>query len=80
MRYKQTAEYAIDLLEHFFALDKEHINKAGRENIKVLVQAEIYALLAYKKKDGSLGYLTKYRGMDMESRSDISTIQFVDKN
>ena len=64
--YKQTAEYAFDLMEHFYKLNILFVEENGEENIEVLVPQEIYELLACRdKKTGGITYPTRYRKMDI---------------
>lgn len=64
--YKQTAEYAFDLIEHFYKLNILFVEENGEENIEVLVPQEIYELLACRdKKTGGITYPTHYRKMDI---------------
>lgn len=63
MEYKKTAEYAFDIMEHFYAKKKDKIEEIGKDKIRVLVPLEIYKLL--ERTDGT--YPTTYHKMDMES-------------
>ena len=63
MEYKKTAEYAFDLMEHFYNLNRDKIEEVGTDKLRVLVPLEIYILL--ERTDGT--YPTRYRHMDMES-------------
>lgn len=64
--YKETAEYAFDLMEHFYKLNILFVEENGKENIEILVPQEIYNLLACKDmKTGKITYPKRYRKMDM---------------
>ena len=45
MEYKKTAEYAFDILEHFYKLHKDDIEQIGKDKITVMLPLEIYKLL-----------------------------------
>lgn len=72
MSYKETAEYAYDLLEHFYSINKSRIEELGSKNFKILVPKEILNLLI--TRTGNLP--NKFRNMDIESYSG-STIEFI---
>lgn len=64
--YKETVEYAFDLLEHFYNINILFVEENGVENIEVLVPEEIHHLLACKdSKTGQITYPTRYRKMDI---------------
>lgn len=65
MEYKRTAEYAFDILEHFYQLHKDDIEQIGKEKITVMLPLEIYKLLETTSGD----YPTTYRGMELKSSS-----------
>lgn len=44
MGYKDTAEYAFDLMEHFYNIHENQILSLGKENIIVYVPEEIIKL------------------------------------
>ena len=66
--YKQTCEYCYDLMEHFYQIHKEQIALVGAENIAILVPAELYELLACKKRGSDeIVYPKKFRKIDFYS-------------
>ena len=78
--YKETAEYAFDLLEHFYNINILYVEQNGADNIEVLVPQEIYRLLECKdKKTGEITYPVRYRKMNIIPYEG-STIDFVLKN
>ena len=75
--YKQTAEYAFDLMEHFYHINILYVEENGAENIEVLVPQEIYHLLECRdRKTGDITYPTRYRKMDIVPYEG-TTIDFV---
>ena len=75
--YKETFEYAFDLLEHFYNLNILFVEENGAENIEVLVPEEIHHLLQCKdRKTGDITYPTRYRKMDIVP-CEGSSIDFV---
>lgn len=72
MEYKKTAEYAFDLLEHFYNLNKSKIELIGKDKFKIMIPLEIYRLL--QRTDGT--YPKRFRGMDLEP-STSSLVSFV---
>lgn len=71
MSYKETAEYAFDLMEHFYKLHENQILCLGAANLKVMVPTEIYNLLEVKNKETEKmnvkAFPARYRKMDMYS-------------
>ena len=67
MGYKDTAEYAFDLMEHFYNIHENQILSLGKENIIVYVPEEIIKLLECKTKEGKITYPDHYRKMEMKS-------------
>lgn len=75
--YKQTAEYAFDLMEHFYNINILYVEENGVENIEVLVPQEIYKLLECRdRKTGEITHPTRYRKMDIVPYEG-TTIDFV---
>lgn len=75
MEYKQTAEYAYDLLEHFYKKHLDQIRIIGVNNITILCPSEILSLLEVRYTDKVI-LPDKFRKMDIRSYSG-STILFV---
>lgn len=67
MGYKDTAEYAFDLMEHFYNIHENQILSLGKENIVVYVPEEIMNLLECKNSKGEISHPDKYRKMEMKS-------------
>lgn len=65
MEYKKTAEYAFDILEHFYHLHKDDIEQIGKDKITIMLPLEIYKLLGTTSGD----YPTTFRGMELKSSS-----------
>lgn len=61
MEYNKTAEYAFDILDHFYNLKKDEIEAVGKDKIRVLLPLEIYKLL--ERTDGT--YPKTFRKMDL---------------
>ena len=77
--YKQTAEYAFDLLEHFYNIHILFIEEMGKNKIEMLVPKEIYELLGKWNKDKSkVLYPEQFRGIDLVPYEG-STIDIVNK-
>ena len=75
--YKETAEYAFDLMEHFYKLNILFVEENGKENIEILVPQEIYNLLECRdRKTGEITHPTHYRKMPMIPYEG-STLDFV---
>lgn len=78
--YKETVEYAYDLLEHFYKLNVQIISEIGTENIEVHVPQEIYELLKCENiRTGEIYYPTQFRHIDIVPLTSTSTITFVKK-
>ena len=65
--YKQTAEYAFDVLEHFYNIHENQILSLGKKNIFIMLPAEIYNLLEAKDKKGNCTFPAKFRDIQLES-------------
>ena len=65
MEYKKTAEYAFDILEHFYHLHKNDIEQIGKDKITIMLPLEIYKLLETTGGD----YPSTYRGMELKPSS-----------
>ena len=65
--YKQTAEYAFDVLEHFYNIHHNQILSLGADNIFILIPEEIYNLLEAKDKSGNCIFPTEFRNIKLES-------------
>ena len=76
MEYKQTAEYAYDLLMHFYHIHENQIRLVGTDNIKILCPTEILSLLECKNVYNELFLPDKFMKMDLRAYSG-STILFV---
>lgn len=67
MDYKDTPEYAFDLLEHFYNIHENQILSLGKENIVVYVPEEIMNLLECENSKGEISHPVRYRKMEMKS-------------
>ena len=67
--YKQSAEYAFDVLEHFYNIHHNQILSLGADNIFILLPEEIYKLLEAKDKKGNSIFPTKFKNIKLESYS-----------
>ena len=77
--YKETAEYAYDMLQHFYNINVLFVEEMGKDKIEMLVPEEIYKLLAKRKKGSDeIIYPSKFRDIDIVPY-DGSTIDFVNK-
>lgn len=78
--YKETAEYAYDLLEHFYNIHILYIEEQGKNKIEMLVPTEIYKLLGkWNKEKTEVVYPNRFRGIDLV-QYEGSTIDFVIKS
>ena len=75
-KYKETAEYANDLMEHFYNIHSNQILILGKEHFYMLVPREILHLLEYKTKDGQIKVPECFKKIPMKEYSG-SEILFV---
>lgn len=64
--YKQSAEYAFDLLEHFYNKHHNQILSIGKENIFILIPTEIYNLLESKDENNISHFPIAFRKIKIE--------------
>lgn len=67
--YKQTAEYAFDVLEHFYNIHHNQILSLGKENIFILLPTEIYNLLEAKDEYHISHFPITFRDIKLEEYS-----------
>lgn len=67
--YKQTAEYAFDLLDHFYRIHENQILSLGKENLFILIPTEIYNLLEVKDKNNISSFPIAFRNIKVEEYS-----------
>ena len=79
MEYKQTAEYAYDLITHFYNLRREWVQKVGKDNVKIVLPTEIYHLLG-KRSGDNIVYPVIYNGMELEPSDNVSNVIFCYKD
>ena len=65
MSYSETAEYAFDLLEHFYHLHENQVLSLGKENIMILIPDRIFALLQAKDVNGNIDFPTKFKDIQL---------------
>lgn len=79
MRYKETFEYAFDLLDHFYRINILFIEEHDKNDIEIHVPTEIYKLLACRERGtGTIVFPPKFKGIDLV-QYDGSTIEYVEK-
>lgn len=66
--YKESFEYAFDILDHFYRIHKNMILIIGEGNLIIYFPAEIYALLKMvdKKDKTKISFLQNFKGIDIE--------------
>lgn len=75
--YKQTTEYAYDLLEHFYNINILYLETNGIDKVEMLVPQEIYDLLkARDMKTKEIIYPEKFKSVTL-TPYEGSTIDFV---
>ena len=75
--YKQTVEYAYDLLEHFYNINILYLETNGIDKVEMLVPNEIYELLKAKdKKTKEIIYPHSFKGVTL-TPYEGSSIDFV---
>ena len=67
--YKQSAEYAFDVLEHFYNIHHNQILSLGKENIFILIPTEIYNLLEAKDENKISHFPIAFRDIKIEEYS-----------
>ncbi len=67
--YKQTAEYAFDVLEHFYHIHQNQILSLGKENLFILIPTEIYRLLEVKDNNNISSFPIAFRNIKIEEYS-----------
>lgn len=68
MEYKETAECAFDLMEHFYRIHKEQIDILGADKFDVYVPSEILNLLECRDRiTKKITYPIRYRKMTIIS-------------
>lgn len=67
--YKQTAEYAFDVLEHFYNIHHNQILSLGKENVFILLPTEIYNLLEAKDDKHVSQFPIAFRDIKLEEYS-----------
>lgn len=73
--YKESFEYAFDILEHFYGIHKNMILVIGEANLIIYFPAELYALLKMvNKKTGDVTFLQNFKGIDIELYSGSKVI------
>lgn len=63
--YKQTAEYAFDVLEHFYNIHHNQILSLGKDNIFILIPTEIYNLLEAKDSENVSHFPLTFKGIEI---------------
>lgn len=64
--YKQTAEYAFDILDHFYRIHENQILSLGKENLFILIPTEIYNLLEVKDNEDVSSFPIAFRNIKVE--------------
>ena len=79
LRYKQTHEYAYDLLEHFYNINILFVESHAQNEIEIHVPVEIFNLLACRDmRTGDIVYPYKFKGIDLVPTKS-SSIEYVEK-
>lgn len=66
MAYKDTAEYAFDLLDHYYKLHSNQILCLGKDNLQIMIPETIYALLKAKDLKETTMFPTQFKGIDIQ--------------
>lgn len=66
MNYTESAEYAFDLLEHFYQLHHNMILCVGKENLIIYIPEKIYALLVCIDEKGKKSFPTTFREIKIQ--------------
>lgn len=69
--YKQTAEYAFDVLDHFYRIHENQILSLGKENLFLLIPSEIYRLLEVKDNKDISSFPIAFRDIKIEEYSGL---------
>lgn len=73
--YKESFEYAFDILDHFYGIHKNMILIIGEANLIIYFPAELFALLKMvNKKTGDVSFLHQFKGIDIELYSGSKVI------
>lgn len=74
--YKESFEYAFDILDHFYHIHQNMILTIGKENLIIYFPAELFALLKMvdKKDKTKISFLQKFRDIDIEMYSGSKVI------
>lgn len=74
--YKESFEYAFDILDHFYHIHKNMILVIGEANLIIYFPAELFALLKMvdKKDSEKISFLQNFRGIDIEMYSGSKVI------
>lgn len=67
--YKQTTEYAFDVLDHFYRIHENQILSLGKENLFLLIPSEIYRLLEVKDNKDISSFPIAFRDIKIEEYS-----------
>lgn len=74
--YKESFEYAFDILDHFYRIHKNMILVIGEANLIIYFPAELFALLKMVDKNDKtkISFLQSFRGIDIEMYSGSKVI------
>lgn len=64
--YKESFEYAFDLLEHYYNQFENLILSTGKDNLKIVIPYGIFALLKSYTDDNKVTFPTEFRGIQLQ--------------
>ena len=66
MAYKDTCEYAFDLLDHYYQLHHNQILSLGKDNLQIMIPETIFALLKAKDSMDKTMFPIQFKGIDIQ--------------